>query len=628
MKPQNAIPLVFLLALTSLTGCGREDAAGTSTPMTKSAGGGGGRGELDNASRTANNEMMKSKMTGGGGVGLVDKTAAPLDQNMEMQQPTASGGRSGGPMAGSEMNFQRKSASLYPQTATVPPPVSSPNMYISSTYMGGSGAKDRIEKLINEGVLVDGKRVKLEAFSRNYAQAFPIPSNTALAVTVDTERSKIVQEGDHTYLQVGLQAMKGESPRRPPLNITLVIDRSGSMEEEGKLENAKAAAIQLVDRLNASDIFSLVVFDDNVDLLIPARRVSNKESIKRKIAALVPGGGTNIFDGLRMGYREAEKSASPDSISRLILLSDGQVSAGTTDIEQFKRLSAAESDKDIQTTTVGLGIDFNEDLMLSVAREGKGNYHFIKDGSDTRRVFSEELGELTHIVARAVKLRICLAEGIGLVRVLGAKTLDAGQTRQVKAEEKKIDRKVADELGISTNRQTDKDEPGIKLLIPNFYRGDNHVVMLEVAVPKGRGSRKIADVFVKYKDVLAKANRNAVANTSITYTPNRSEMIAGINRNVKKNLLGFQTGEALADAASLIEQGSVSQAVKKVDERMVVLGVAAREWNDKDLDRDGKLLDRYKSVLAQLQTDPSHASDEFGQYLKKSLTYASYKLTR
>jgi hypothetical protein len=267
-------------------------------------------------------------------------------------------------------------------------------------------------------------------------------------------------------------------------------------------------------------------------------------------------------------------------------------------------------------------------LMLSIAREGKGNYHFIKDGADAQTVFARELEELTHIVARAVRVRIRLADGVGLVRVLGATALNAAQTRQVKTEEKKIDRKVYEELGIAANRQKEEDEPGIKMLIPNFYRGDHHIVMLEIAIPRGRGTRKVAEVFLKYKDLVARANREAKATVDVEYTGDRAEMIASINRSVKKNLLGFQTGEALTDAATLISQGRIGEAVRKLDERMVVLGLAAREWRDRDLDRDGQLLDRYKTVLAQLRERPHLASGDFGQYLKKSLTYSGYALTR
>jgi hypothetical protein len=390
---------------------------------------------------------------------------------------------------------------------------------------------------------------------------------------------------------------------------------------------AKQAAVQLVDKLNSNDIFSLIVFDDSAELLIPAQKVT-KARAKNVIAHLTSGSGTNIYDGLQLGYQEAQKNADREGVSLVILLSDGQVNAGVTDPAQFQQLAAANVDKDIQTTTIGVGVDFNEDLMLSIAREGKGNYHFIKDSADTQKVFAKELDELTQIVAKALKLRIKLADGVGLVRVLGAAKLSEGQVKQVKAEEKKIDKKVYEELGISRNRQKDKDEPGIKVLIPNFYRGDSHVVMMEISIPKGSGTRSVADVFLKYKDLVFKSNRETKTTVSVDYVPDKETMVASVNKNVKKNLLGFQTGEALTEAAALIEQGRIAEAVKKVDERMTVLGLAAKEWRDKDLDKDGKLLDRYKTVIAQLNSAPHLASGEFGQYLKKSLTYAGYQMTR
>jgi Ca-activated chloride channel homolog len=517
---------------------------------------------------------------------------------------------------------------VQPAASTVVKPVLNPNTYLSSTYMGGSGARDRVEKLIREGVVVQGRRVKLEAFPRNYAQAFPIPTGRALNLIAGTERTKIVQEGGRTFLQVGLQAIQGEAPRRPPLNVALVIDCSGSMGDEEKLEYAKAAALQLVDRLRPEDVVSLVTFDDQARLRFPAQRVRDRSRLRQVIASLTPGSGTNIYAGLSLGHQEARKHAAAETVSRVILLSDGEVTAGVSDVRQFQRLVAADVDRDIQTTAVGMGVQFNEELMLAVARDGKGNYHFLRDGADAQRVFAKELEELTHVVAKAVRLRIRLADGVGLVRVLGAATLSDVQARQVRAEEKKIDRKVADELGIATDRQRQPEEPGLKLLIPGFYRGDHHVVMLELDIPPGRGQRKVADVFLKYKDLVGRTNRETQTSVAITYTLRRDEMIASVDRNVKKNLLGFQTGEALAEAAALIERGRIAEAIRRIDERMVVLGVAAREWRDRDLDRDGQLLDRYKTVLAQLARQPRLASGEFGQYLKKSLTYAGYSLTR
>jgi Ca-activated chloride channel family protein len=181
-------------------------------------------------------------------------------------------------------------------------------------------------------------------------------------------------------------------------------------------------------------------------------------------------------------------------------------------------------------------------------------------------------------------------------------------------------------LGITANRAREKDEPGIKMLIPNFQRGDNHVVMLEIAVPPGRGSREVAQVFVKYKDVASRANREVTTAARVEYTPDRAAMVASTRRPVKKNLLAFQTGEALTQAAALIQQGKASEAAKALDERMVVLGLAAREWRDADLDSDGKLLGQYRDVVVRLHRHPeTMASNSLGEYVAKSLTFGGYQ---
>jgi len=312
----------------------------------------------------------------------------------------------------------------------------------------------------------------------------------------------------------------------------------------------------------------------------------------------------------------------------VLLLSDGEVTAGVQEPEAFQKLAEQHAEEDIQTTAIGLGVQFNEDLMLSIAQEGRGNYHFIKDGADAAQVFAKELDELTHLVASAVRLRVRLADGVGLVRVLGSRQLTAAEVGEVKTEERAIDQKAYEELGIRPDRKRQAEEPGIKMVIPSFYRGDNHVVMMELSVPPGRGTRKLADVYLKYKDLVRAANRQVETAATIRYTPNRAEMVASLNKNVKKNLLGFQTGEALTEAAELVERGQVARAVKLIDERMVVLGLAAREWGDRDLDRDGKMLDRYKNVLAQIHRNPNLASADLGEYVKKSLTYSGYQMTR
>lgn len=503
-------------------------------------------------------------------------------------------------------------------------PAPDPNAYVTSTYMGGRGARERVVKLIEEGVEVDGRQVKLEAFTREYSQAFPIPTKTALSLSAETEHAKVLSKGGRTYLQVGLQATDREAPKRPPLNICLVVDRSGSMGDEGKIKYARAAAIEVVDRLSPSDTIAVVAYDDTPQILVPAQTARDKEPVRQKLGGLQPGGSTDIYSALRVGYEQVQKGLDPEAINQVIVLSDGMVTAGISDLGAFGRLTAEMFDEGIQTTTVGMGLDYDEQLMMTVAREGKGNYHFVRDAASIGEIFHEELEDLTHVVAKALRLRIKLADGIELKRVLGSTQMEEEAVEAAKATERKIDERVYRELGITADRQKIEDEPGLKMLIPQFYMGDSHVVMLEIEVPPGSGTRKVADVYLKYKDIVFGTNRERTKSVTVRYTTSRSTMLASIRQPVKKNELGFRTGEALKTAAALLQRGQNGEAAKVIDEQMVLLGVAAKQWKDPDLDHDGTLLAAYKGVIGGLGT--RYAADtELGQYLSKSLTYSAYQ---
>jgi len=512
--------------------------------------------------------------------------------------------------------------------ATTPPPPSlNKDAYYSSTYLGGRGQKARLEKLIREGVVLDGQHVRLEAFTRDYGQSFPLPQDRALALAVDLERTKILEEGGRTYLQVGLQGIKREAPKRPPLNVALVIDRSGSMGDEGKLEAVKQAAVKFVEGITSSDFLAVVCYDDAVQVLFPSGKVGGKTQVKQLIWGLRPGGGTNIYAGLRAGYRELRKHYRDEGVNVVLLLSDGQVTVGVQDLPSFRRLARGAFEEGLTTTAIGVGLEFNEELMLEVARAGKGNYHFIQDAASIDEIFQQEFQALTHIVAKALRLRIKLHDQVQLVKIFGAQQLTAEEVEQVKAEERHIDRRVYEELGITPDRQKQPEEPGVKILIPHFYLGDSHVVMMEIAVPSGKRTLPVAEVFLKYKDLVFRKNREEKATVTISYTRSKEEMVRSIQRSVKKNLLGFQTGEVLIRAAALLDEGRNAEAVKLLDEHMVVLGVAAREWQDQDLDHEAALLGQYKDFLARLGS--THiASSEAGRYLRKSLTYSGYQLTR
>jgi Ca-activated chloride channel family protein len=566
------------------------------------------------------------------------KSAARASRNGHSDQRSASAAPSRGPAVGERVGSGatgRQAAPRYRPASPAPAPPEPPrpdrNAYYHSPYHGGSAERDRIESLIHRGVVVDGAQVVLTAFTNTFSQALPVPDGKALAVSAKLERSRIIRDGGRTYLQVGLQAVRSETPLRPRLNIALVIDASGSMAEDGKIRDVKQAARTLVERLALSDSLAIVSYNESARVLHRAGPVHDRAALVASIDGVVPGGNTNIEAGLRAAYEQlAEHDQDPAAVHLVILLSDGQANVGLTDAGALARMAERYFDRGIQTTSIGVGLEFNDTLMSRVALAGKGNYHFIKNAAATDAILAAELNELTHLAAKAVKVRIVLDERVELVRVLGAQQLGSEEAARVKAEEKKLDRRVQQELGIAANRQNEPDAPGLKFFIPHFHLGSSHVIMLEVAVPPGEAadSLHVADVFVKYKDVVCRENRNERLSVRAAYVHDREAMIASTDPAVKKNVLGFQTGESLMHAARLLDSGETAAAVEVIDEQMTLLGAAAQVWHDEDLDRDGALLAEYRDVLRQLDDRRLAAGSELGRYVRRSLSYSAYRLSR
>ena len=154
--------------------------------------------------------------------------------------------------------------------------------------------------------------------------------------------------------------------RRTPLNLAVVLDKSGSMTG-AKLEKTKQAAMQLVDRLTPNDVFSLVIFSDEARVLVPAQKVEDKDALKEKIESIEAGGSTALYAGVRAGARQIQEYFSLKRINRVILLSDGLANVGPSSTSDLRRLGRDLAGQGVSVTTIGVGDDYNEDLMAGLA---------------------------------------------------------------------------------------------------------------------------------------------------------------------------------------------------------------------------------------------------------------------
>ena len=160
---------------------------------------------------------------------------------------------------------------------------------------------------------------------------------------------------------------RGGSGARLPLNIALVIDRSGSMEGE-PLEYAKRACSYVVDLLEPNDILSVITFEEQADVIMPARRVVNKALVKEYINRIYAGNTTNLYDGLMLGCQQVASVKSQNTLNRVLLLTDGEPTAGTKDYSGIIGQVAEQKARGITVTALGFGPDYNEELMTGIAR--------------------------------------------------------------------------------------------------------------------------------------------------------------------------------------------------------------------------------------------------------------------
>ncbi|MEH2075672.1 MAG: VWA domain-containing protein [Nostoc sp.] len=231
-----------------------------------------------------------------------------------------------------------------------------------------------------------------------------------------------------TNILLRFRADIAESPRRN-LNLSLVIDRSGSMAG-APLHHALKAAESVVDQLEPDDILSVVVYDDEIDSVVPPQAVTNKATLKNSIRKVRAGGITNLSGGWLKGCEHVKMRLDPQKINRVLLLTDGHANMGIQDPKVLTATSAQKAEEGITTTTLGFAQGFNEDLLIGMARAATGNFYFIQSIDDASEVFSIELDSLRAVVGQNLKVTLELADGVSLADTLSLAKVsqnDAGQ---------------------------------------------------------------------------------------------------------------------------------------------------------------------------------------------------------
>lgn len=325
-----------------------------------------------------------------------------------------------------------------------------------------------------------------------------LPQGKAKQLDLDLALSNptmLAGEKKVNYLKVKITGFELEQEsERQPVNIAIVLDRSGSMNGS-KLQQAKEAAVSAIQRLSDADIASVVAYDDGVEVLVPATKLTDREAVLEKIWAIQADGSTALFGGVSKGAAEVRKFLSDDRVNRVILLSDGIANVGPSSPSELEQLGASLLKEGVAVSTLGLGAGYNEDLMRSLAAASTGNHVFIERADDLANVFNNEFDDILSVVANQIRVEVKLDERVRPVRVLNSDADIEGQT--------------------------------VHLALNQVYAKQERYFIIEVEVDSMDTGEKfeLATATMNYSNMIVNANETVASSTSVAFT-NQAERVA------------------------------------------------------------------------------------------------------
>jgi Ca-activated chloride channel homolog len=351
------------------------------------------------------------------------------------------------------------------------------------------------------------------------------------------------------------------SGERVPVDVALVVDRSGSMDGE-KIEYARRAAEGLVARLGTHDRVTLIQYDDRAQVLVPLTKLdaAGRIRLRRMIQTLQPGGGTNLHAGLVLGRKQLARTEQRGRVNRVILLSDGHANEGITDPTVLANVAGRFAQQGIRLSAMGIGQDYNEDLMESLAEHGRGRYHYVARASDLESILGNELASLKATVALNAELRI--EPGCG-----GAEVVEV--------------------FGYESRRE------GSVVVVPmaDLFAGDSRRILVSMRIPAaGTGLRQVLRSSLSFQDVATAKAASASLALGAELSKDPSAVAAAADRDMVASILEVQAAAAIKQAATAFERGDKVQAQAVLESVESEVANKKRQYKLDDAQASGALL--------------------------------------
>ncbi|MDE2126017.1 MAG: VWA domain-containing protein [Armatimonadetes bacterium] len=364
---------------------------------------------------------------------------------------------------------------------------------------------------------------------------------------------------DHALLV--LRAAGQQTGRRAPVNVCLCIDRSGSMEGE-PIEYVKRACDHVVDMLEPTDILSIVVFEEQIDVLMPARRVVNKDLVKQHIHRLEVGNTTNLYDGMIAACAQVSSvmGQAAGYVSRVLLLTDGEPTAGLKDYTSIVQAVADQRSRGITISALGFGPDYNEELMAGIAKRSGGSYYHIQRSDMLPEVFRHELHTMMSTAARNVTVRLEPARWVQIRQVYGQAASWSGR--------------------------------GMEMQLSDIERGTAQTVLFEMELERHSAGRyRVAQALIQYEDIAMGCRQSLRSDVVVDFDASASaaaplsEVVAAelemarASADLQRTVMGMRTQQITAIGAAaqlektraMLAHAGAAGSAREVDEALNAL---------------------------------------------------------
>ena len=264
-----------------------------------------------------------------------------------------------------------------------------------------------VRRFLNDGILPPKDSVRIEELINYFDYAYPVPESADPPFSTNVTLAPSPWADGNLLMQVGLKGYEIEADERPPINLTLLVDVSGSMNAQDKLPLAKKALGMLIDQMTEKDNISIVVYAGAAGTVLEPTSGADKSKIMAALDKLSAGGSTAGGEGLRLAYALAEQTFDEDSVNRVMLLTDGDFNVGVTSDERLEDLVARKRDTGIFLSVMGFGRgNYNDAMMQKVAQAGNGMAAYVDTLNEARKLLSDDLSGSLFTIAKDVKIQV------------------------------------------------------------------------------------------------------------------------------------------------------------------------------------------------------------------------------